>query len=81
MERQKRGEIISKEPPNYTRLQSDDDDDDDETLILLFHGAQQTQICKSANLPPPLKTALLRAKKRRKRSTEGKGGKGGRQGR
>ena len=77
MERQKRGEIISKEPPNYTRLQSDDDVDD-ETLILLFHGAQQTQICKSANLPPPLKTALLRAKKRRKRSTEGKGGRQGR---
>ena len=44
MERQKRGEIISKEPPNYTRLQSDEDDNDD-ALILLFHGARQTQIC------------------------------------
>ena len=83
--RQKTGEIISKKPPNYTRSQSVEE----RGLMLIscsrhrrpFYGLNRR---KSANLLPlprslPLKTALLRAKKRLKRSTEK--GRGGRRGR
>ena len=88
--RQKTGEIISKKPPNYTRSQSVEE----RGLMLiscsrhapppLLRGSPLLYRRKSANLLSlprslPLKTALLRAKKRLKRSTEK--GRGGRRGR